>query len=60
MQLLQVAQRVSDMDRAVAFYSGLLGMPPVARFDPPVLAFFSLGQVRLLLDGNAPSCLLYL
>ncbi len=60
MQLLQVAQRVSDMDRAVSFYSGLLGMPPIAWFDPPGLTFLSLGQVRLLLDDNAPSCLLYL
>lgn len=60
MQLLQVAQRVSDMDRAVAFYEGLLGRPPAARFDPPGLVFFSLGPVRLLLDANAPSCLLYL
>ncbi|MDQ3540256.1 MAG: VOC family protein [Chloroflexota bacterium] len=60
MHLLQVAQRVTDMDRAVTFYSRLLGAPPVGRFDPPGLAFFSLGPVRLLLDGNAPSCLIYL
>lgn len=60
MHLLQVAQRVTDMDRAVAFYSRLLGAPPSGRFEPPGLAFFSLGSVRLLLEANAPSCLLYL
>ena len=60
MQLLQVVQRVTDMDRAVAFYERLLGARPVARFDPPGLAFFALGPVRLMLDANAPPALLYL
>lgn len=60
MDLLQVAQRVADMDRAVAFYSRLLDAPPVGWFDPPGLAFFSLGPVRLLLDANAPASPLYL
>jgi methylmalonyl-CoA/ethylmalonyl-CoA epimerase len=60
MQLLQVAQRVTDMDRAVAFYERLLGAPPAARFDPPGLAFFELGPVRLMLDTNAPPAMLYL
>lgn len=60
MDLLQVAQRVADMDRAVSFYSRLLGAPPMGRFDPPGLAFFALGPVRLLLDASAPASLLYL
>ena len=60
MHLLQVAQRITDMDRAVAFYSRLLGAPPTGRFDPPGLTFFSIGPVRLLLDAGAPSCLVYL
>ena len=34
--------------------------PPTARFDPPGLLFFDLDGVRLLLDVNAPSALLYL
>ena len=38
----------------------LLGRPPTARFDPPGLLFFDLDGVRLLLDVNAPSALLYL
>jgi catechol 2,3-dioxygenase-like lactoylglutathione lyase family enzyme len=60
MDLVQVAQRATDLDRAVAFYSDLLGAPPSARFDPPGLVFFDLDGVRLLLDVGAPSALLYL
>jgi len=60
MHLHQVAQRAEDLDRAVAFYSGVLGCELVARFDPPGLAFLRLGPTRLLLDGAAPSALLYL
>jgi methylmalonyl-CoA/ethylmalonyl-CoA epimerase len=60
MRLLQVAQRADDLDRASAFYGKLLGAPPTARFDPPGLLFFDLDGVRLLLDRNAPSALLYL
>ena len=60
MELLQVAQRASGLDRATAFYARLLGADPVARFDPPGLVFFDLGGTRLLLDGGAPSALLYL
>jgi methylmalonyl-CoA/ethylmalonyl-CoA epimerase len=60
MNLLQVAQRAVDLDRAAAFYSDLLGAEPTARFDPPGLLFYDVGGVRLLLDANAPSALLYL
>jgi methylmalonyl-CoA/ethylmalonyl-CoA epimerase len=59
-ELHQVAQHTDDLDRAVAFYSGMLGCEVIGRFDPPGLAFLRLGQVRLLLDGNAPSALIYL
>jgi methylmalonyl-CoA/ethylmalonyl-CoA epimerase len=58
--LRQVAQHVDDMDRAVAFYTGVLGIPLIARFDPPGLAFFNLGTIRLLLEAGAPPALLYL
>lgn len=58
-ELLQVAQHANDLDRAASFYERLLGAPPVARFDPPGLAFFDVGGVRLLLDRAAPSALLY-
>ncbi len=60
MGLVQVAQHASDLDRAAAFYELLLGRRPSGRFDPPGLLFFDLDGVRLLLDGNAPSALLYL
>ena len=58
--LRQVAQHVEDLDRAVAFYGDVLGLPLIARFDPPGLAFFDLGGIRLLLERNAPPALLYL
>jgi predicted enzyme related to lactoylglutathione lyase len=60
MQLAQVAQRVTDLDRASAFYADLLGAAPDAVFDPPGLVFFHLGSTRLLLDRAAPSALIYL
>ena len=60
MKLRQVAQRAVDLDRAIAFYRTVLGQGPIARFDPPGLAFFDLDGTRLLLDVNAPSSLLYL
>lgn len=60
MHLLQVAQHAEDLDRAVAFYEMLLETAPIARFDPPGLAFFRLGSTRLLLDTGAASALLYL
>lgn len=60
MELLQVAQHVDEMDRAVAFYRDVLGGQLLARFDPPGLAFFEMGGVRLLLEHAAPPALLYL
>ena len=60
MELVQVAQRVDDLDRAVAFYEELLGTKIAAKFDPPGLAFFMLGGTRLVLDPTAPAGLLYL
>jgi methylmalonyl-CoA/ethylmalonyl-CoA epimerase len=56
--LTQVAQRTDDLDRAVDFYGSVLGLPLIARFDPPGIAFFDLGGTRLLLgDGNLSSML---
>ena len=60
MRLVQVAQRAEDLGRATAFYTDLLGGPPAATYDPPGLVFFDLAGVRLMLELNAPSAMLYL
>jgi methylmalonyl-CoA/ethylmalonyl-CoA epimerase len=60
MKLTQVAQRATDLDRAAAFYTDLLGKPPIGKFDPPGLLFFDLDGTRLLLEGGANSATLYL
>ena len=60
MKLRQVGQRVTDLNRAVAFYESILNTKPMAVFDPPGFAFFDLAGVRLFLDVNAPSALIYL
>ena len=60
MRLAQVALHATDLDRAAAFYTDLLGTEPTGRFDPPGLLFFDLDGTRLLLDGNAPPSMLYL
>lgn len=60
MRLVQIAQHVDDLPRAVAFYADLLGAEPTATYDPPGLVFFDLDGIRLLLDRAAPSALLYL
>jgi methylmalonyl-CoA/ethylmalonyl-CoA epimerase len=59
-RLVQVALKATDLDRASAFYGDLLGATPTGRFEPPGLLFFDLAGTRLLLDGNAPSSMLYL
>ena len=59
-RLHQIAQHADDLDRAVAFYRDTLGLRFVGRFDPPGLAFFDLGNTRLLLEANAPTAILYL
>jgi methylmalonyl-CoA/ethylmalonyl-CoA epimerase len=53
MLLHQVAIPVKDMARALDFYRSLLDDEPIAVFDPPGLAFFRLGETRLLLDAAA-------
>jgi methylmalonyl-CoA/ethylmalonyl-CoA epimerase len=55
----QVALRASDLDASIAFYRDVLGLPFVARFDPPGLAFFDLGGTRLLLEGSASEAVVY-
>jgi catechol 2,3-dioxygenase-like lactoylglutathione lyase family enzyme len=45
----QIAVNVHDLDRAVAFYRDVLGMKFLFQ-APPNLAFFSCGDVRIMLD----------
>lgn len=59
-ELHQVAQRAKDLDRAVEFYTTVLGGELIARSELPGLAFIGLGSVRLLLEQAAPSAMIYL
>lgn len=45
----QIAMTAQDIDRAIAFYRDVLGLPFLFR-APPKLAFFDCGGQRLLLD----------
>ena len=47
----QVAQPSRDLERSVAFYRDVLGARYIGTFDPPGLAFFDIGGVRLMLDA---------
>ncbi len=62
--LHQIALPSSDLERSISFYRDDLGLRLVAKFDPPGLAFFQLGDVRLLLersdDASSGSAVLYL
>lgn len=49
----QIAQRVHDTARAVAFYRDVLGVPLLFT-APPNLAFFDCGGVRLMLSPPSP------
>ena len=58
--LRQISLGVDDLDRAVAFYADVVGLPVTARFGP--LAFLDLGGLRLLLEagGQRATSVLYL
>lgn len=49
----QIAMRITDIDRAVAFYRDALGVPFLFA-APPNLAFFDCGGVRLMLSPASP------
>lgn len=50
-QIGQIAVHADDLKRAVAFYRDVLGMRFLFQADPPGLAFFDCGGVRLMLDA---------
>lgn len=45
--LHQVALTTVDLERSTGFYRDILGLELIASFDPPGLAFFRAGDVRL-------------
>ncbi|HEY8123477.1 MAG TPA: VOC family protein [Myxococcota bacterium] len=49
--LHQVAVATADLARSIAFYRGALGLRLIAEFSPPGLAFFALGDTRLLVEA---------
>jgi catechol 2,3-dioxygenase-like lactoylglutathione lyase family enzyme len=51
--LRQIAVPSANLPRAVQFYRDQLGAEFIAQFDPPGLAFFRLGNTRLLLEHAA-------
>ena len=49
----QIGLHSSDLDRSIEFYRETLGVPFVAKFDPPGLAMFDCDGVRLMLSAVA-------
>jgi catechol 2,3-dioxygenase-like lactoylglutathione lyase family enzyme len=56
----QIALLAEDLETSVEFYRDRLGLQFIAKFDPPGLAFFDVGGVRLMLEKNAPKGTVYL
>lgn len=53
--LHQAALPSRDLERSITFYRDTLGLRLIARFSPPGLAFFALGETRLLVDAAGES-----
>jgi len=49
-----------DLDRTLAFWSDVLGLPVHARYDPPGIAFLLAGDVRLFFSDGVPAGTVYL
>ena len=52
--------RVSDLDKSIAFYNGLLGLPIAQRFGPPGHEIAMMGEadvpkIELLCGGEVPA-----
>ena len=60
MKFRQIGLHVTNLKRAVDFYSRILQLEPIAVFESPGFAFFDLDGVRLFLDVNAPKSAVYL
>lgn len=46
----QLAINVTNLKETIAFYRDVLQLPLLAEIDPPGLAFFQCGEVRLMLS----------
>ena len=49
----QIGLHSSDLNRSIEFYRETLGVPFVAKFDPPGLAMFDCDGVRLMVSAVA-------
>lgn len=60
-KLYQIALSVRELDASIDFYGEKLGLPLIQRFDEPVkLAFFDVGDVRLMLEEGESDSVFYL
>ena len=61
--LRQIGLPSADLSRSVQFYRDTLGLEFIAQYEPPGLAFFRLGDTRLLLEhsstGKASEAVMY-
>lgn len=61
--LHQLALTTADLERSTRFYRDILGLSLITSFDPPGLAFFQVGNVRLSIqkvdEVEAASSVLY-
>ena len=61
--LHQLALTTADLERSTRFYCDILGLSLITSFDPPGLAFFQVGNIRLSIQTvdkvEAASSVLY-
>ena len=62
-RLHQLALTTADLEHSTRFYRDILGLSLITSFDPPGLAFFQVGNVRLSIqkvdEVEAASSVLY-
>ena len=52
--ITQIAMTVNDVPRAVLFYRDAIGLPQLPIPAPPTMAFFTMGDVRLMIAQPEP------
>ncbi len=62
-RLHELALTTADLEHSTRFYRDILGLPLITSFDPPGLAFFQVGNIRLSIQTvdkvEAASSVLY-